>query len=135
MKSKILTLLVISFLSVIAVSAQNTNKKAGPVGSWNFEAPYAPQGYQSGTIAVSLADKKYSATMTFNGNTSPLTAEKVSVVNDSLFFSVYVEAQDVSIKLKLEDAAKMTGKAVYTEGEVPLTLTKSTGVVEVKSQK
>jgi len=132
MKSKTLTLLVISFLSVLAVSGQNSVKKASPVGSWNFEAPYAPQGYQSGTIAVSMADKKYSATMAFTGNTSPLTAEKVAVVNDSLFFSVYVEGQDVSIKLKLEDAAKMTGKAVYTEGEVPLMLTK---VTEVKSQK
>jgi len=132
MKSKILTLLVISILSLMSVSGQNTVKKAGPVGSWNFEAPYAPQGYQSGTIAVSLADKKYSASMAFAGNSSPMAAEKVSVVNDSIFFSVYVEGQDVSIKLKLEDAAKMTGKAIYTEGEVPLTLTKAT---EVKSQK
>jgi hypothetical protein len=135
MKSKILTLLVISILSVIVVSGQNTIKKAGPVGSWNFEAPYAPQGYQSGTIAVSMADKKYSATMAFTGNISPMAAEKVSIVNDSLFFFVYVEGQNVSIKLKLEDASKMTGKAVYTEGEVPLTLTKSPAVIEVKSQK
>jgi hypothetical protein len=135
MKSKILTLLLISFLSVVAVSGQNNVKKSSPVGRWNFDAPYAPQGYQAGTIEVSMANKKYSASMAFTGNATPLTAEKVSVVKDSLFFSVFVEGQDVSIKLKLEDAAKMTGKAIYTEGEVPLTLTKLPGVIEVKSQK
>jgi hypothetical protein len=129
MKSKILTLLVISFLSVIAVSGQNNVKKVSPVGNWKFEAPYAPEGYTAGSIQVILADKKYSTSMEFTGNQNILKGEKVTVVKDSVFFSVYVEGQDVSIKLKVEDAEKMTGKAVYTEGEVPLTLSRIDKVV------
>jgi hypothetical protein len=125
MKSKILTLLLISFLSVIAVSAQTNVKKISPVGTWKFDAPYAPAGYNSGSITVALEDKKYTTSMEFTGTQAILKGEKVKVVNDSIFFSVYVEAQDVSIKLKIEDASKMTGKAVYTEGEVPLTLNRN----------
>ena len=126
MKSKILTLLVISFLSVITVSGQNNTKKNSPVGSWKFEAPYAPEGYTSGTIAVGLADKKYSTSMVFTGSESKLQGEKVKVAKDSVLFSIYLEGQDVKVMLKIENETTMSGKAVYTEGEVPLTLTKNT---------
>jgi hypothetical protein len=39
-------------------------------------------------------------------------------------FSIYVQGEIVNVNLKLEDALKMSGKAVYSEGSVPLTLTK-----------
>ena len=125
MISKILTLLVISFLSVVAVSGQNSAKKTNPVGTWKFEAPYAPEGYTSGTIAVGLEEQKYSTTMVFTGSEYKLTGEKVKVAIDSVSFSIYLEGQDIKVMLKIENEAKMSGKAVYTEGEVPLTLTKN----------
>lgn len=124
MKSKILTLLVISFLLVIAVSGQNNTKKISPVGKWKFEAPYAPEGYTSGIIEVGFAEKKYSASMMFSGGEYKLTGEKVKIENDTISFSVFIEGQGVAVKLKMEDSSKMSGKAVYSEGEVPLTLTK-----------
>ncbi|MFA5818216.1 MAG: hypothetical protein WC854_02935 [Bacteroidales bacterium] len=123
MKDKILTVLVISFFSVIAVSGQNSAKKTNPVGTWKFEAPYAPEGYTSGTIAVGLDEQKYSTTMVFTGSEYKLTGEKVKVANDSVSFSIYLEGQDIKVMLKIENETKMSGKAVYTEGEVPLTLT------------
>ena len=49
--------MLISFLCVIAVSAQNINKN-NPVGTWKFDAPYAPEGYTSGTIVVGFTDQK-----------------------------------------------------------------------------
>jgi hypothetical protein len=125
MKSKILTLLVISFLSVISVSGQNNNKKNNPVGTWKFEAPYAPEGYTSGTIVVGTAEQKTTTTMSFTGSEYKLTGEKVRAVKDSVLFSIFLEGQDVKVMLKLESDSKMTGKAVYSEGEVPLTLTKT----------
>jgi len=125
MISKILTLLVISFLSVVAVSGQNSAKKTNPVGTWKFEAPYAPEGYTSGTIAVGLEEQKYSTTMVFTGSEYKLTGEKVKVAIDSVSFSIYLEGQDIKVMLKIENEAKMSGKAVYTEGEVPLSLTKN----------
>lgn len=125
MISKILTVLVISFLSIVAVSGQNSTKKTNPVGTWKFEAPYAPEGYTSGTIAVGLDEQKYSTTMVFTGSEYKLTGEKVKVANDSVSFSIYLEGQDIKVMLKIENETKMSGKAVYTEGEVPLTLTKN----------
>ena len=35
-----------------------------------------------------------------------------------------MEGQDIKVMLKIENETKMSGKAVYSEGEVPLTLTK-----------
>lgn len=125
MISKILTVLVISFFSVIEVSGQNSIKKTNPVGTWKFEAPYAPEGYTSGTIEVGLVEQKYSATLVFTGSEYKLTGEKVKVVNDSVLFSIYLEGQDIKVMLEIENETKMSGKAVYTEGEVPLTLTKN----------
>jgi hypothetical protein len=123
MKNRILFLMLISFLSVITVSGQSA-KKIDPVGNWKFDAPYAPEGYSSGTIVVGLTEKKHTATMSFAGSEYKLAGEKVQSVNDSILFSIYLEGQDIKVMLKLENETKMTGKAVYTEGEVPLTLTK-----------
>jgi hypothetical protein len=131
MKKRILPLLLISFLFIITVDAQNNTKKT-PVGNWKFEAPYAPEGYTSGSVVVGYAEKKYTTTMEFASGESKLAGEKVKFLNDSLFFSVFIQGQDVAVKLKMDEGTKMTGKAVYSEGEVPLTLLKI--AVEVKSE-
>lgn len=123
MKKVILFVLFIVF-SLPVVTAQNNQKKKDPVGKWKFEAPYAPEGYTSGIIEVGFAEKKYSASMMFSGGEYKLTGEKVKIENDTISFSVFIEGQGVAVKLKMEDSSKMLGKAVYSEGEVPLTLTK-----------
>jgi len=128
MKSKILTLLAISFLSFTVVSGQNISKQKDPVGIWKFEAPYAPVGFNSGTIVVGIAEKKNTTTMSFTGSEFKIEGEKVKTANDSITFSVYVEGQDVKVFLKIENDTTMSGKAVYAEGEIPLTLTKTVGV-------
>lgn len=134
MKSKILTLLLISFLSVIAVNGQNNAKKMNPAGTWKFEAPYAPEGYTTGSIVVGFAEKKYTASMVFDGDEYKFTGEKVKFENDSLFFLIYAENQEVKFSFRLEDVTKMSGKAVYSEGELLFTLTKTTPAVEVKGE-
>ena len=126
MKNRIILLILISFLSVIAVSAQNLNKNKS-AGSWKFEAPYAPEGYTTGTIVVGTTGQRDTITLSFTGSEFKLPGENIKKLKDSLFFSVYLEGQDIKMLLKVEDATKMTGKAVYTDGEVPLTLTRVTG--------
>lgn len=123
MKNKILTLLVISFISVLAVSAQN-NAQKNPAGTWKFAAPYAPEGYGTGTIVFGNAEQKNTATMAFGDSEYKLTGENVKIKNDSIFYSVFLEGQDIKVLLKVESDTNMTGKAVYSEGEVPLTLSK-----------
>lgn len=126
MKSRIITLLVISLLAVVTVNGQGNSKKNNPVGSWKFEAPYAPEGYTSGTIVIGQADQKPTATMSFTGSEYKLPGEKVVIAKDSLSFAIFLEGQDIKVSLKIETDSKMTGKAVYSEGVVPLTLTKNT---------
>jgi len=66
----------------------------------------------------------------FTGSEFKLPGENVKAVNDSLLFSVYLEGQDIKVMLKIENVTTMTGKAVYSAGEVPLTLTKVTDLEE-----
>lgn len=124
MKSKIFILLTIALLSVINLYGQNNPAKLSPVGTWKFEAPTAPEGYTSGTIIVGLTGQNYSTTMSFTGNDYKLTGDKVKFENNSLFFSVYIEGEDVKVAVISESKVKMSGKAVYSQGEVPLTLAK-----------
>jgi hypothetical protein len=55
------TILFILFMivSMTFVTAQINQGIKNPVGSWKFEAPYAPEGYTSGTIIVGLTEQKY----------------------------------------------------------------------------
>ncbi len=123
MKKSILTLLFLCSAFVL-IEAQKSSQKNDPVGQWKFEAPSAPEEYTSGNMVIDLADKKYSASMSFTGIDYKFLGENVKVVKDSIFFSIYVESENVAIRLKTEDAAKMTGTATYSGGVVPLTLLK-----------
>jgi hypothetical protein len=121
---RVTILVMFMIIGITTISAQNNKSKIDPQGTWKFEAPYAPEGYTSGTIVVGTAEQKTTATMSFTGSDNKLSGDKVLVVNDTVTFSVYLEGQDIRVLLKIENATKMTGKAVYSEGEVPLTLSK-----------
>jgi hypothetical protein len=130
MKCKTLSLLVFLFLSFISVNGQDNSKKTGMTGTWKFDAPYAPEGYTSGIIVIGLEEQKHTTSMSFTGSENKLSGEMIKVRNDSILFSVYMEGQDIKVLLKIEDETKMSGKAVYSEGEVPLTLTKAVALAQ-----
>lgn len=132
MKIRIFSGIMISFLTLVTLNAQTNVRSSSPVGSWKFEAPYAPEGYTSGTIIVAKSGQKYTASMQFTGSDIILPGEKVTVENENLSFSILIQDQDVKIALKVESGSKMSGKAVYSEGEVPLTLTKVTVQIQQK---
>jgi hypothetical protein len=122
------SLKILVFISMILVTvavALSNGQKIDPAGKWKFEAPYAPERYTSGIVSVGRSEQKPTASMSFTGSEYLLTGDKVKIANDSILFSVSLEGQDIKILLKVESKTRMTGKAVYSEGEVPLTLTKS----------
>ncbi len=123
MKNKLLALLLLSFIAALSASGQVSNTH-NPVGTWKFDAPYAPEGYSSGTIVVGLTQQKHTTSMSFTGSEYKLAGENVKAQNDSVLFSIYLEGQDIRVMLKIESDTNMTGKAVYSEGEVPLALSK-----------
>jgi hypothetical protein len=124
MKKTLISLILLSVLIIGASSQQVKVQKNEPAGIWKFEAPSAPQEYSSGTLEVGFADKILSATMMFIGFGYKFPGESVKILNDSIHFSVNIQGQEINISLKIHDPVKMTGKAVYSEGEVPLILTK-----------
>jgi hypothetical protein len=124
MKKNFFVLIVITLFIVSASAQSGKTSKTNPVGTWKFDAPYAPEGYTSGTIVVGFAEQKTTATMSFAGSEYKLPGENVKTPNDSILFSIYLEGQDIKVMLKMETETKMSGKAVYSEGEVPLTLSK-----------
>jgi hypothetical protein len=123
MKKTVLFALIVT-LTVLAVSAQSPAVKYNPVGKWQFEAPYAPPEYSIGTIEVGLNAEKYTATMVFSGIDFKLPGEQVEFENNTLKFLIFVEGMDVNIALNLESESKMSGKAIHSEGEIPITLTR-----------
>jgi hypothetical protein len=124
MKRIVFIFVVIFVFSLTSIAQHNKGQKNNSVGTWKFEAPYAPEGYTSGTIIVGNEEQKTSATMSFTGNEFKIPGENVKALNDSILFTVYIQGQDVKVMLKMDTEIKMSGKAVYSEGEVPLTLNK-----------
>ena len=124
MKRIIIIFVVIFVFTLTSIAQQSNGQKNNSVGTWKFEAPYAPEGYTSGTIIVGNEEQKPSATMSFTGNEFKIPGDNVKALKDSILFSVYIQGQDVKVMLKMDTEIKMSGKAVYSEGEVPLALNK-----------
>lgn len=122
MKKRTLSFVVIMLLAVFSLQAQTNNKKVNPVGTWKFEAPYAPEGYTTGTIIIGLQEKAHTASISFTGSEYKIPGEKVKVEGDSLKFDVYLDGATINILMKIESESAMTGKALTPDGEVPLTL-------------
>ena len=118
-------LVMFMIIGITTISAQSTKTKIDPEGTWKFDAPNAAEGYTSGTIVFGKSEQKPTAAISFTGSDYKISGANVLVDNDAVTFSVNLESQDIKVSLKIENATKMTGKAVYSEGEVPLTLTKS----------
>lgn len=124
MKKKIL-FPVLTLMIFSALSANYSGKKNNPVGKWYFEVQNAPQAYASGTVEVNRIKKKHSVIMMFNGSDNKYQGTNVKFEKNTLTFNVYIAEQDVAITLKLESEQKMTGKAITSQDEVPMTLTKN----------
>jgi hypothetical protein len=75
-------------------------------------------------MIFSLAENKYSAGVIFTNFEYKFPGENVKVANDSITFVITLEGTPVNVKLKLEDPLKMSGKAFYPEGTIPVVLTK-----------
>lgn len=123
---KAVSFFAILLFTISMVAAQNQNTKKSPAGKWRFEAPYAPEGYTSGVIEVALADNAYTTSISFSSTDYKIPADKTVVEKDTVSFTINIEGNEVSVSLTMEEANKMNGKALYSGGEIPLTLTRET---------
>jgi hypothetical protein len=122
MKRVLIVALIVLIGLPALVNAQQAKSKFKPEGKWQFEAPAAPEGYTFGTMEVTFAEKKYAVAMGLPGSGDyKLPAEQVKFENDELSCKLYIEGEEISISLKPEGNDKMTGKATYSGGDIPLT--------------
>jgi hypothetical protein len=127
MKNSYCLILILLFIPVMKMQGQGNEKKPDITGTWKFEAPYAPEDYKSGTLFFVIAEKekKLTASMSFTGSEYKMPAGNVTQKGDSIMFSININGENVNMFLKKLSDTQMTGKAVYSEGEVPLTLAKN----------
>lgn len=121
---KIIPIFVLILLSISFVSAQTGKESISPVGKWKFEAPAAPEGYNTGNIIISFAEDKYSSSVSMTGSDYIIPGDKTKVENGTLSFILLLDGTEIAINLKSESNTKMTGIAIAPDGEIPLTLTK-----------
>lgn len=127
MKRALVTLLIV-IAGLSTLIAQKADAKFKPEGKWQFEAPSAPEGYTFGSMDVTFADKKYAATMGLpGGGDYKLPADQVKFENGELTFKLFIEGEEILISLKPEGNDKMTGKATFSGGDIPLTCNRDKG--------
>jgi hypothetical protein len=119
MKKSLFTLILIVIHLNLALSQY---KEAGkdPAGQWKFSAPYAPEGFNTGTMSIGFTEQKYSVSMAFTGGDYSFTGEDIKFRNDSLLFSIYIEDAVIDLGFKMENGSKMTGSASTPDGPIPV---------------
>jgi len=115
---RILLLLVLVIFTVSFTSATG-EKKFSPVGTWEFNAPEAPEGYNNGNLVISKIESGYAVTLEFN---EYLKYDAVDVVYKAkkIEFTVYVEGETVNISGTFKKDG-FTGEASYSGGVIELT--------------
>jgi hypothetical protein len=116
-KLMILSLAVIALLGSVNVSLASGNKEV--IGSWKYEAPTAPYGYEKGTIVFSEKEGKIVGEVKF-ADGYKIDMKNVSYENNEVKCGLYVDYEQINVNLKI-DGKKMTGVAKTPEGDLKIT--------------
>ena len=106
------------FLALVVGSAFAAVKAKDVVGTWNYEAPYAPYEYSTGKLIFSENDDKVEGKIKIGEY--EIDMRNVKVEGDNVSFGAYIEGEYVSIKFTMEKT-KFTGTASYSEGTMEVT--------------
>lgn len=123
MKTQVMkaTFMICCLLFSATIFAQASKKTQNELkGNWTYSAPDAPYGYQNGTIEFKNTDGKLSATVKIND--SSYTIKAFDKKENQYTCSLYVDGNDVDITF-IPATNKITGTAVVSSWEIPITLT------------
>jgi hypothetical protein len=120
MKSKIFKLFLPLLIMLFGSLTANAQIKEPYYGNWSFEAPSAPEGFTNGIIEI----KKDSVYMAFTDGNYRFPSNWVKVKGDSLIYESEINGETVLFSLKIIDKLKVTGNAVWSDGETLMDLTK-----------
>ncbi len=117
-KKLIFSLFVIFLLS--GSLSLNAQVKKTYQGDWSFEAPSAPEGYNTGVITF----KQDSSIMEFTYGYYPYPSNWIKAKGDSIIYETNVDGEFVLFSLKIKDKSNITGDAVWSTGQTEMILTK-----------
>lgn len=120
MKRKIIQSFIL--VSILLSGSLSTNAQIKPayIGNWSFETPAAPEGFTSGILTLN----KDTVFMAFTDGTTRFPSNWIKVTNDSIIYESDIDGTIVLFSLKIQDKSKITGNAVWNEGETIMNLTK-----------
>lgn len=118
-------LMTLAFLFAIVIGSVNLASAQGKkelVGSWKYEVPSAPYGYEKGTLVFAEKEDKLVGEVKF-ADGYKIVMKDVTYEAGVLKCGLYVDYEYVSVKAKIE-GNKMTGTVNTPEGEMKLTAEK-----------
>jgi hypothetical protein len=122
MKDKVLHFLFILLFSLLGSLTSNAQIKPAYLGEWSFNAPFAPEEFNYGTIEI----KKDSIITIFPESKYKAFSTWVKVRNDSIIYISIIDDTEVLFSLKIEDETNIKGNAVWSDGETQMILHKKT---------
>lgn len=114
-------IILIGLLTVFVTIGAVTPPEFNPVGKWKFSAPDAPYPYGTGLLEVKMDEEDVGVTISFEDVEYKLYGESVKFEENVLAFSLFIDGTDISLSMKFIDKDKLSGKAVYYDGAIPLT--------------
>ena len=119
--NKTISSLAIALLLFVSMSFSTSEAAFGVkkfVGVWEYEAPYAPYGYQNGVIHLTKEKKTLKGTVSIGSYSSNL--EEIGTKKNKLTGKVRVEGESVQLELNF-DKNSFEGMALSSQGSIPMT--------------
>jgi len=106
------------FLALVVGNAFAAEKAKDLVGTWSYEAPYAPYEYSAGKLIFSENGEKVEGKIKIGEY--EIEMRNLKVEGDLVTFGAYVEGEYVSLKMTVTKG-EFTGTASYSEGSIDVT--------------
>lgn len=103
------------FVALLAGNAFASGATNDVVGTWNYEAPYAPYEYSTGKLIFAESGDKLTGKIKIGEY--EIEMRNVKAEGDKVSFGAYVEGEYVSIKISIKKK-EFTGTASYSEGSI-----------------
>lgn len=115
---KRLLLLFVLPVALAITFTTNAQTKKSALGSWKFEVPQAPYGYDKGIILIIQQGDSLTGELKMDSGES-FKLNKITSKNDSINVSAYIQGELVNVNAKI-DGDRMFGQAYWSQGAMDL---------------
>ena len=106
------------FLALVVGSVFAAGSIKDVVGTWTYEAPYAPYEYSTGKLIFNENADKLEGKIKIGEY--EIEMRNVKMEGETVSFGAYVEGEYVSLKINVKKG-EFTGTASYSEGSIDVT--------------